>query len=82
MWRNFDDLVSKKFNNTSADTMKYTSKMCNTYLKLYNLPIPPKIDNKRKAVLEHKEECLRSKSIKSSDLKIEYLVRTSYTLTA
>jgi len=82
MSHKFDNLVSKKFNNASADTMKYTSKMCNTYLKLYNLPIPPKINDKRKAVLEYKEECLHSKSIKSNNLKIEYLVRTSYTLRA
>ena len=56
--------------------------MCTTYLKLYNLHIPENINDKRKAVLEHKKQCLNSKSINSSDLKIEHLVVTSYKLMA
>ena len=51
-------------------------------LKLHNLHISVKINNKRKGVLEYKEECLNSNLIKSSNLKIEYLVRTSYILRA
>lgn len=62
--------------------MKHTSKTCTTCLKLCDLHVPVKIDDKRKAVLEHKQNCLNSKLIKSSDLKIEHLVRTSYTLMA
>ena len=56
--------------------------MCNACLKLRNQPIPAKINHKRNAVLEHKKECFNSTSITSNDLKIEYLVRTSYTLIA
>ena len=51
-------------------------------LKLRNLPILAKINDKRKAVLENKKEYFNSKSIKLSNLKIECLVRTSCTLTA
>ena len=56
--------------------------MCTIYLKLCNLHILVKIHNKRNAVLEYKEEYLNYKLIKSSDFKIEYLVRISYILTA
>ena len=62
--------------------MKCASKMCIAHLKLRNLPILTKINNKGKAVLEYKKECLNSKSMKASNLKIEYLVRISFALTA
>ena len=55
VWRNFDSLVKKKYDNQSKVSLEYTSKMCTTYLKLYNLHIPEKINDKRKAVLEHKK---------------------------
>ena len=79
---NFDSLVNRKFDNLSTETMKYMPKMYTIYLKLYKLYIPVKIDNKRKAMLEYKEEYLNSKSIKLSNSKVEYLVKTSYTLKA
>ena len=82
-WRNFDKLVSQKFDQASIDTNKYTSKMCFSYLKLHNLlPIPLKIDDKRKAVRQHKLDSLNSKKYKKNELKLEYLIRTSYTLMA
>ena len=61
--------------------MKCTSKMCTTYLKLHNQPIPAKLDEKRKAVLQHKDS-LSTKSMIINDLKVEPLVRTSYVLVA
>ena len=54
-----------------------------SYLKLYNLlPIPLKLDDKRKAVRQHKLDSLNSKKYKKNELKLEYLIRTSYTLMA
>ena len=54
VWCNLYSLV-KKYYNQSNYTLEYTSKMHTTYLKLYNLHISEKINNKRKAVLEHKK---------------------------
>ena len=56
--------------------------MCIACLKLLNHSILAKINDKRNAVLEHKKEFFNSKSMTSSNLKIEYLVRISYALTA
>ena len=64
IWRNFDNLVSQKFDNISIDTNKYTSKMCISYLKLHNLPIPVKVDDKREAINQHKLDSLKSKKHK------------------
>lgn len=46
IWRNFDSHIKNKFENPSLNTMKHTSKMCTTYLKLHNHPIPAKLDEK------------------------------------
>ena len=82
IWRNVDPISRQKFNTLEVDATKYASKMCTAYLKLCNQPIPANINEKRSAVMNHKKECLNSNSICWEDLKIEYLVRTSYVLTA
>ena len=80
--QNVNSLVYKKLNTALVDVTKCASKMYIACLKLRNLSILSKINDKRNAVLEHKKECFNSKSMKSSNLKIEYLVRTSCMLTA
>ena len=82
MWRNVDSYMRKKFDTLLVDANEHASKMCIAYLKLYNLPIPAKPNDKRSAAMNYKKESLNSKSIASNDLKIESLVRTTYVLTA
>ena len=54
VWKNDNSFTCKRFNTALLDTTKYTSKMRSAYLKLRNLPILEKIDDKRNVVLEEK----------------------------
>ena len=62
--QNFNSFVYEKVNTALVDATKHMSKMLIARLRLHNLPIPAKINDKRKAALEHKKEYLNSKSMK------------------
>ena len=81
VWRNMDYYLDQQFNNKTMDTLKHTSKMCTTHLKLCNQHIPSTLPEKKKAVHEHKQSMI-NKSSELKEFKVEPLVRTTYALIA
>ena len=52
---NFDKMLENKFSNSNFNIKNYNSKICMAYLKLHNLEVSKKLDEKRAVVENHRK---------------------------
>ena len=77
IFRNVDEILENKFNNSIFNIKNYNAKMYSVCLKMCNLPVPSRLNKKQESVENHKKS-INKNSTKLKNAKVQPILYTSY----